>query len=190
MNPYGEVTTESYGDVVTVNGHSYAEAKTPLHQLRGAREPALHRAVPRPDHLRPLDRQAREPARRRHPRAAPRRPEGRPALDARAHRAVARRADARRTRPPATSRRCCRTGTSPTSSSSSRRWTRSRPASRPQHAALRRRGEVLLLAPSGRRRDAARRSRASTRSVTAPASRAGSCRPARAAWSRRVRFSA
>ncbi len=29
MNPYGEVTTESYGDVVTVNGHSYAEAKTP-----------------------------------------------------------------------------------------------------------------------------------------------------------------
>jgi uncharacterized protein len=29
MNPHGEVTTESYGDVVTVNGHSYAEAKTP-----------------------------------------------------------------------------------------------------------------------------------------------------------------
>lgn len=29
MNPYGEVTTESYGDVVTVNGHSYAESKTP-----------------------------------------------------------------------------------------------------------------------------------------------------------------
>lgn len=28
MNPYGEVTTESYGDVVTVNGHSFAEAKT------------------------------------------------------------------------------------------------------------------------------------------------------------------
>lgn len=28
MNPYGEVTTESYGDVVTVNGHSYAEEKT------------------------------------------------------------------------------------------------------------------------------------------------------------------
>ncbi|TLM99324.1 MAG: FAD-dependent oxidoreductase [Actinobacteria bacterium] len=28
MNPYGEVTTESYGDVVTVNGHSYAERKT------------------------------------------------------------------------------------------------------------------------------------------------------------------
>ena len=28
MNPYGEVTTESYGDVVTVNGHSYAESKT------------------------------------------------------------------------------------------------------------------------------------------------------------------
>ena len=26
MNPHGEVTTESYGDVVTVNGHSYAEA--------------------------------------------------------------------------------------------------------------------------------------------------------------------
>lgn len=25
MNPYGEVSTESYGDVVTVNGHSYAE---------------------------------------------------------------------------------------------------------------------------------------------------------------------
>ena len=24
MNPYGEVSTESYGDVVTVNGHSYA----------------------------------------------------------------------------------------------------------------------------------------------------------------------
>ena len=29
MNPYGEVSTESYGDVVTVNGHSYAERKTP-----------------------------------------------------------------------------------------------------------------------------------------------------------------
>jgi len=28
MNPYGEVTTESYGDIVTVNGHSYAERKT------------------------------------------------------------------------------------------------------------------------------------------------------------------
>ncbi len=28
MNPYGEVTTESYGDVVTVNGHSFAEKKT------------------------------------------------------------------------------------------------------------------------------------------------------------------
>ena len=25
MNPYGEVTTESYGDVVTVNGHSFAD---------------------------------------------------------------------------------------------------------------------------------------------------------------------
>lgn len=30
MNPYGEVTTESYGDIVTVNGHSYAEEKTDL----------------------------------------------------------------------------------------------------------------------------------------------------------------
>ena len=29
MNPYGEVTTESYGDIVTVNGHSFAEKKTP-----------------------------------------------------------------------------------------------------------------------------------------------------------------
>lgn len=29
MNPHGEVTTESYGDVVTVNGHSFAESKTP-----------------------------------------------------------------------------------------------------------------------------------------------------------------
>ena len=29
MNPYGEVTTESYGDVITVNGHSYAEKRTP-----------------------------------------------------------------------------------------------------------------------------------------------------------------
>jgi hypothetical protein len=28
MNPYGEVSTESYGDVITVNGHSYAEDKT------------------------------------------------------------------------------------------------------------------------------------------------------------------
>lgn len=27
MNPYGEVTTESYGDVVTVNGHSYSETR-------------------------------------------------------------------------------------------------------------------------------------------------------------------
>ncbi len=28
MNPYGQVTTESYGDVITVNGHSFAEEKT------------------------------------------------------------------------------------------------------------------------------------------------------------------
>lgn len=28
MNPYGEVSTESYGDVMTVNGHSYAERRT------------------------------------------------------------------------------------------------------------------------------------------------------------------
>ncbi|MFA4964205.1 MAG: FAD-dependent oxidoreductase [Thermoleophilia bacterium] len=28
MNPYGEVSIENYGDVVTVNGHSYAAAKT------------------------------------------------------------------------------------------------------------------------------------------------------------------
>jgi hypothetical protein len=28
MNPYGEVTTESYGDIITVNGHSYADTKT------------------------------------------------------------------------------------------------------------------------------------------------------------------
>lgn len=28
MNPYGEVTTESYGDIVTVNGHSFAERRT------------------------------------------------------------------------------------------------------------------------------------------------------------------
>lgn len=28
MNPYGEVTTESYDEVLTVNGHSYAEEKT------------------------------------------------------------------------------------------------------------------------------------------------------------------
>lgn len=28
MSPYGEVSTESYGDVVTVNGHSYAQHKT------------------------------------------------------------------------------------------------------------------------------------------------------------------
>lgn len=27
MNPYGEVVTESYGDIVTVNGHSYADPK-------------------------------------------------------------------------------------------------------------------------------------------------------------------
>ena len=28
MNPYGEVSLENYGDVVTVNGHSYADMKT------------------------------------------------------------------------------------------------------------------------------------------------------------------
>jgi uncharacterized FAD-dependent dehydrogenase len=28
MNPYGEVTTESYGGIVTVNGHSLAETRT------------------------------------------------------------------------------------------------------------------------------------------------------------------
>ena len=28
MNPYGAVTAESYGDIITVNGHSYAERKT------------------------------------------------------------------------------------------------------------------------------------------------------------------
>jgi uncharacterized protein len=29
MNPYGEITTESYGDAITVNGHSYADRKLP-----------------------------------------------------------------------------------------------------------------------------------------------------------------
>jgi uncharacterized FAD-dependent dehydrogenase len=29
MNPYGEVTTESYGDIHTVNGHSYATKRLP-----------------------------------------------------------------------------------------------------------------------------------------------------------------
>jgi uncharacterized FAD-dependent dehydrogenase len=28
MNPYGEVSLENYGDLVTVNGHSYADLKT------------------------------------------------------------------------------------------------------------------------------------------------------------------
>lgn len=28
MNPYGEVTTESYGGITTVNGHSFADSKT------------------------------------------------------------------------------------------------------------------------------------------------------------------
>ena len=28
MNPYGEVTLENYGDVLTVNGHSYADQRT------------------------------------------------------------------------------------------------------------------------------------------------------------------
>ena len=28
MNPYGEVTCESYGDIVTVNGHSFADSRT------------------------------------------------------------------------------------------------------------------------------------------------------------------
>lgn len=28
MNPYGQVSTENYGDVITVNGHSYADKKT------------------------------------------------------------------------------------------------------------------------------------------------------------------
>ncbi len=28
MNPYGAVTTESYGDIITVNGHSFADSKT------------------------------------------------------------------------------------------------------------------------------------------------------------------
>jgi uncharacterized FAD-dependent dehydrogenase len=30
MNPHGEVTVESYGDIVTVNGHSYSDARTPV----------------------------------------------------------------------------------------------------------------------------------------------------------------
>lgn len=28
MNPYGQVSTESYGDIVTVNGHSFADTRT------------------------------------------------------------------------------------------------------------------------------------------------------------------
>ena len=28
MNPYGEVTCEAYGDIVTVNGHSFADSRT------------------------------------------------------------------------------------------------------------------------------------------------------------------
>ena len=29
MNPYGEVTTESYGGITTVNGHSFSDSRTP-----------------------------------------------------------------------------------------------------------------------------------------------------------------
>ena len=83
MNPYGEVTTESYGDIVTVNGHCYAEEQAPANtNFAVLVSQTLHRAVPRADHVRTLDRPAREPARRGHHRAAPRRPEGGPPFDA------------------------------------------------------------------------------------------------------------
>ena len=49
MNPHGVVSTESYGDVVTVNGHSYADhdAADPLHQLRAPGIDLVHSAVQR-----------------------------------------------------------------------------------------------------------------------------------------------
>ena len=74
MNPYGEVSLENYGDVVTVNGHSYADFKTDRTNFAAPRQHRLHRAVRRPHRLRQEHRAAGQPARRGHHRAAPRRP--------------------------------------------------------------------------------------------------------------------
>jgi hypothetical protein len=47
MNPYGEVVIETLGDIVTVNGHSWANKRTRT-RLRRARERGLHRAFDDP----------------------------------------------------------------------------------------------------------------------------------------------
>ena len=174
MNPHGEVTTESYGDVVTVNGHSYAEAKTPYTNFavlvsqrftEPFRDPITYgRSIAKLANLLGdgilVQRLADLKAGRRSTPERIAQSLAEPTLAAR---------DAR-----ATSRRCCRTATSPTSSSSSRRWSRSRPASAgPSTLLYGVEVKFYSLAPRRSTPRCARRSTVSTPSATAPASRAG-----------------
>ena len=131
MNPHGVVSVENYGDVVTVNGHSYADHKTEYTNFALLVSTDFTAAVRRPHRLRQVDRPSRQLARRRHHRAAPGRPAGRPPLHRRAsaaqHRAAhAQRRDARR---PVL--RAAASATCATSSTCSRPSTRSRPVSTP-----------------------------------------------------------
>ncbi len=176
MNPYGEVSLENYGDVVTVNGHSYADMKTDrtnfaLLVSTDFTEPfddplAYGKSIARLANLLGEDiivqrlgdlhagpPQHHGPHRARHRAAVA---EGRHGRRPRLRAAVP---------PPARHPRDAR-GHGQAGAG----------RERPRHAAVRRRGEVLLGAARDGREPADAGARTCTPSATGPASRAGWCR--------------
>ncbi len=73
VSPYGEVTTESYDGVLTVNGGSYAERKTDNTNFAILVSTSVHGAFQRTYRLRQIRCQAFKPFKRRRNGSAPRR---------------------------------------------------------------------------------------------------------------------
>ena len=179
MNPRGVVCTESWGDAVTVNGHSYADpdrktANTNFALLVSTRftepfkEPIEYgKSIARLANMLGRDILVQ---RLGDLRAGHRTTPGETARAAWWSRRCA-------PPPPATSASPCPTGICATSWTCSTRWTRC-PAGRgrARHAALRGGGEVLLVAARPRRPICRRRWPGSTPSATGPGSPAGWCR--------------
>ena len=127
-----------------------------VHELRAAGLDRLHPAVRRPHHLRQVDRPPGQPARRGHHRAAPGRPAGRPPLDRRAPAAQHGAAHSHRRDP---GRPVVRAALPPPARHPRHARGARRPRPRRQrarHAALRRRGQVLLGPAAARPRAADR----------------------------------
>ena len=80
MNPYGVVSLENYGDVITVNGHSYADDKTDHTNFALLVSTDFTEPFDDPIAYGKTHRPPGQPARRGHHRAAPGRPAAGPPL--------------------------------------------------------------------------------------------------------------